>query len=180
MRLAQWLVEAPPRLAWHRARLTGVLHRLAFGDFGPRTVLVRPAVLRGTDRVFIGSDCAIYPGAWLACEGPTSSIRVGDRNYFGHRLHLHSGAPLTIGDDCVFADDVFVATTDHLRDDRSLSGSTAPTRIGDRVFLGQRVTVLGGVTIGDGATVGAHSVVTKDVRPGALVAGAPAREIGRG
>jgi acetyltransferase-like isoleucine patch superfamily enzyme len=178
MRLAQRLAEAPPRLAWQRARFAGVLYRRAFGAFGPGTVLVRPAVLRGTDRVHIGAGCAIYPGAWLACESEAGQILIGNRNYFGHRVHLHTGAPLTIGDDCVFADDIFISTTDHQRDDRSLSAPTAAVHIGDRVFLGQRVTVLGGVTIGDGATVGAHSVVTKDVRPGAVVAGVPAREIG--
>jgi acetyltransferase-like isoleucine patch superfamily enzyme len=48
-----------------------------------------------------------------------------------------------------------------------------PTRIGRDVWLGSRVTVLGGVTIGDGCIVGAGAVVTKDLPPGAIAYGTP-------
>ena len=51
--------------------------------------------------------------------------------------------------------------------------------IGEDAFIGGRVTVLPGVTIGRGAAVGAGSVVTKDVADGAVVVGNPAREIRR-
>ena len=53
----------------------------------------------------------------------------------------------------------------------------APIRIGDKVWLGMNVTVLKGITIGEGAVVAAGSMVTKDVPPWTLVAGNPARII---
>jgi len=50
--------------------------------------------------------------------------------------------------------------------------------IEEGAYIGCNTTVLGGVTIGAGARVGAGSVVTKDVPPGATVAGVPARVLG--
>ena len=51
------------------------------------------------------------------------------------------------------------------------------TVVGNDVWIGREATILPGVTIGDGAVIGAHSVVTKDVRPYEIVAGNPARHI---
>jgi acetyltransferase-like isoleucine patch superfamily enzyme len=57
--------------------------------------------------------------------------------------------------------------------------SKASVVIGDRVWVGTRAVILKGVTIGDGAIVAAGAVVTKDVPPGAIVAGMPAKVVGR-
>jgi acetyltransferase-like isoleucine patch superfamily enzyme len=54
---------------------------------------------------------------------------------------------------------------------------TSPTIIGNNVWLGSKVVVLRGVTIGDNAIVGANAVVTHDVPPGVIVGGVPARLI---
>ena len=51
--------------------------------------------------------------------------------------------------------------------------------IGDNVFIGHQAIVLPGITIGDNVIVGAGSVVTKDVSSGDIVAGVPARQVGR-
>lgn len=51
------------------------------------------------------------------------------------------------------------------------------THVGNDVWVGREATIMPGVTIGDGAVIGAHSVVTKDVRPYEIVAGNPARHI---
>ena len=58
-----------------------------------------------------------------------------------------------------------------------VGGTAYPTiRRGARLFAG--CCILGGIVVGEGATVGANSVVVRDVRPGAVVVGAPAREAG--
>lgn len=179
MKLARRLVEAPRALRWHVARAkTGLLYRAAFGEMGPRTVIVRPHQLRGVDRIRIGADCAIFEGAWLAVEEGGGPLTIGERTYLGHGVHLHSIDPVTIGSGCVLADGVYVTSTDHDRLDRHRTHGTGPVTIGDDVFLGQRVVVLGGVTIGNRATVAAHAVVTRDVAAGSVVGGVPARPLG--
>ena len=54
----------------------------------------------------------------------------------------------------------------------------APVLIGQDVWIGAKATILRGVAVGDGALIGANSVVTHDVPPGAIVAGSPAVVIG--
>ncbi|WP_370894803.1 DapH/DapD/GlmU-related protein [Janibacter sp. GXQ6167] len=178
-RITREVVEAPPSVRWHLGRLrTRFVYRRAFGHLGERSVIVRPLLLRGVDRIDIGRDVAIFAGAWLQVEGGRGPLHIGDSTYIGHGAHIHADAPLTIGARCVLADGVFIATTDHQRSDRAHSSATGPVEIGDDVFLGQRAIVLGGVRIGSGATIGAGSVVTKDVPAGSVVAGVPARSLG--
>lgn len=173
------LAESRPGLRWHAGRLTtGLVYRHAFGSIGVGTVIVRPHKLQGVERIHLGAGCSVFEGVWLATEPGGGELRIGDRTYVGHDVHLHALDPVTIGSDCVIADGVFVGSSDHDRDDRHQVHGSGAITIGDRVFLGQRSVVLGGVTIGDGATVGAHAVVTRDVAPGQTVVGIPARPVG--
>jgi acetyltransferase-like isoleucine patch superfamily enzyme len=55
----------------------------------------------------------------------------------------------------------------------------ATTNVGNDVWLGYESKIMNGVTIGDGAVVGAYAVVARDVRPYAVVVGNPAKEIRR-
>ncbi len=178
MNFARRLTEAPPSIRWRvGAVLTKFLYRPAFAHIGAGSVIVRPRQLRGVDRISLGDGVAVYAGVWLQCEDAGGPITIGDRTYLGNDVHVHAIDPISIGSGCVLADGVFIASTDHARTERSGTHGTGPITIGDGVFLGQRAIVLGGVTIGDGATVGAGAVVTRDVAPGAVVAGVPARVI---
>ena len=172
------LVESGPSLRWRLGMLRSrLLHRFAFAEFGEGSVIVRPRVLRGVDRIHIGSGCAINEGAWLQVEDGGGPLVLGDEVYLGHDVHLHSLDPVTIGDRAFLVDGVYVGAADHGRGDRRSVTRTGPITIGADVFIGQRAVVLGGVTIGEGATIGAHAVVTRDVAPGQVVAGVPARPI---
>lgn len=173
------LVSLPASIRWRRARaISRFVYPRAFGGFGSGTVVVAPLKLQGVEGIYLGSNCVVFEGAWLACESNAGPLRVGDGTYFGHGVHVHADDPITIGARCVFADGAFVASTDHLSGDpASGSAASGPVTIGERVFVGQRAVVLGGVKIGDGATVAAGAVVTKDVPVGAIVGGVPARII---
>ena len=92
----------------------------------------------------------------------------------------HPEAPITIGARCDIAPEVSFITGTHesgnaLR--RAGTDAARPIRIGDGCWLGTRVTVLAGVSIGDGAIVAAGAVVAGDVESTTLVGGVPARLI---
>jgi acetyltransferase-like isoleucine patch superfamily enzyme len=83
---------------------------------------------------------------------------------------------ITIGDGSLIGHGSTLTTLNHgLDPDRRADMIPSPVRIGRKVWLGAGVTVLPGVRIGDGAIVGAGSVVTKDVPADTIVAGVPAK-----
>jgi maltose O-acetyltransferase len=109
-------------------------------------------------------------------------LEVGDRVYinYGASIAAHSliqiGAHTLIGTHCIIMDNDY-----HHVDvaERHTLPESRPIIIGDHVWIGARVTILKGVTIGEYAVIGAGSVVTRDVPPFSLVAGVPAKVIRR-
>lgn len=179
MKMTRALIEKTPGVRYRRAQLLTPLYRRAFAHFGSGSVLVSPLMIQGTDRISVADRVIIRDGAWLAAEGPAGHLAIGADTYIGHRVHLHSIDPVSIGRGCVFADNVMVTSTDHARGgSRHEVRGTGPVLIEDDVFIGQNAVVLGGVAIGRGATVAAGAVVVKDVAPGAVVGGVPARVMG--
>ena len=90
-----------------------------------------------------------------------------------------------IGDHCMFANGCFVTDGNHRFDDPEKPvpwqgfTSKGPTRIGDNVWCGAGVVVTSGVTIGERCVIGANSVVTTDIPPFSIAAGAPAKVLRR-
>jgi len=109
------------------------------------------------DRLRIGRFCAIATGATFLMSGANHPMR-GVSTY-------------------PFA--VFQRGWRKGYDGELEAGSRGDMVIGNDVWIGLRATILPGVTIGDGAIIGAHAVVSRDVRPYAIAAGNPAREVRR-
>lgn len=131
-------------------------------------------------RVSIGPGCVLDRDMTLECL--SGELRIGARTIFGHHCTLAARDSLVIGADCLIAEMVSIRDHDHRFDDyeipmREQGASSAPVRIGDNVWLAARVVVTKGVTIGDGAIVGAGAVVTRDIPPGAIAVGVPARVV---
>jgi acetyltransferase-like isoleucine patch superfamily enzyme len=107
---------------------------------------------------------------------------IGSRNYFNKNVKIVCFDKIEIGDDCLIADSVHIYDHDHCCEDTTKLISaqgyvTAAVVIGNNVWLGAKVTVLKGVTIGDGTIVGANSIVTRDLPANSICGGIPAKVI---
>ena len=126
----------------------------------------------------------------LASCGQGSTIRPPFFCDYGYNICLGRGVFLNfncilldvtsieIGDQTQIGPAVQIYAADHPRDPedrRANLESGRPVRIGANVWIGGGAIILPGVTIGDDAIIGAGSVVTRDVPPGSIVAGNPAR-----
>ncbi|HEX5686712.1 MAG TPA: acyltransferase [Ideonella sp.] len=138
-------------------------------------------------------------GAWLAHETEietSTSVAIGDGSTIQRRCSLNGS--VRIGRGCILAPNVFISSGTHpFRTDtmshlpireqerrlRALSSqqplADQPAWIQDDCWLGVNAVVLPGVIVGKGSVVGANAVVTQNVAPYSVVAGAPARPIGR-
>ena len=107
------------------------------------------------------------------------NIRLGTRVFINQNCTMYDLGGIDIGDDVLIGPNVSLITSGHPLDpaQRQDFVTASPIVIGAGVWLAAGVTVIGGVTIGANAVVAAGSVVTRDVPPGVLVAGNPARVI---
>ena len=101
----------------------------------------------------------IHPGA-----------TIGRRFFIDHGMGVVIGETAEIGDDVLMYQGVVLGGTSHEKRKRH------PT-IGNNVVIGAGATLLGAITIGDGARIGAGSVVVQSVPPGATVVGVPGRAV---
>jgi maltose O-acetyltransferase len=118
--------------------------------------------------------CQFAPTVFTVFEG--ARLEIGDRTFLNYGADISATKLVRIGRDCLIGTHAIILDNDyHGAIDRHRRPESRPVTIGDRVWIGNRVIVLPGVTVGDDAILGAGSVVTADVPAGAIVAGNPAR-----
>jgi acetyltransferase-like isoleucine patch superfamily enzyme len=133
---------------------------------------------RGYGRLVIGKFAHI--GDHTALRAHEGTVRIGDKAVLGARVTVNSYLHVEIGPTSLIGDDTYICDFDHRyeRLDQPIKDQgivKAPVRIGRDVWLGTKATVLRGVDVGEGCVVGAGSVVTHDLPPYSVAAGAPAR-----
>ena len=106
------------------------------------------------------------------------NIEILGNCHIGRFCQIDGRGGIRIGRNVVIASHALLITADHDPQSPDFAGRLGSIVIGDRAWLGSRVTVLKGVTIGTGAVVSAGAVVTTDVPPWTIVGGVPARAIG--
>ena len=123
-----------------------------------------------------GTNVNIEKGAQFSSE-----ISLGDNSGIGVNALVSSY--VTIGKDVMMGPDCIILTSNHGFERKDIpmwkqsSSEPRPVVIGDDVWIGARVIILPGVHVGNGSVIGAGSVVTKDVEPGSIVGGNPAKLI---
>jgi acetyltransferase-like isoleucine patch superfamily enzyme len=136
-----------------------------------------------------GSSTARAGSAWAPASAsagdpdrrrPRRTIEVGSRSSINPNSRILCAHSIVIGCDCAISWRVtifdFIGGHAVRVDGRELD-DVAPVIVEDRVLVGAGATILRGVRVGEGAVIGAGSIVTADVPPGALVAGNPARVV---
>ncbi len=141
-------------------------------------------------RLEIGQHVLFEPDVWLTAPAP-ARITIGQGTFLNIGVMVAAAGVVEIGEHCMFANGCFVTDADHRFDDLEKPvpwqgfTSEGPTRIEDNVWCGANVVITGGVTVGERSVIGANSVVTHDIPPFSVAAGAPAKvlrkiEYGRG
>jgi len=165
-------------LPWNRARIhLEFARREAFVRW-PVHGNVLEALLEG--RLEIGPHTVLEPDVWLTAPG-AARIRIGGGTFLNIGVMVAALELVEIGEHCMFANGCFISDGSHRFDDPHKpvpwQGFTTkgPTRIGDNVWCGAHVVITSGVTVGERSVIGANSVVTADIPPFSIAAGAPAR-----
>lgn len=163
-----------------------------FNSVGKGTRFGRPIYTRGGKSITIGDKCIFHRGniidAWENYRGVEYSpqITIGNNCSFGRCSQITACNKILIGDNVLTGAFVIISDNDHgLFVEKDLGknpreralNSKGEVVIGNNVWLGDKVAVLSGVHIGDGAIVAANAVVTKDIPPYSLAAGVPATVI---
>lgn len=150
-----------------------------------------PFEIRG--RKYIEWDKGLTTGKYCRIEAyphiykHKKIIKIGKNFQMNDSVHIGAVGNIEIGDDVLIASRVYITDTCHGEYNNTLEQSSPieiphirkisykSVKIEDRVWIGEGVVVLPGVTIGEGAIIGANSVVTKDILPNSIAVGNPAK-----
>ena len=124
----------------------------------------------------VGSGSFIFMDAWFDTRG---NFEIGSCSTINAKCHLDNRGGLTIGNNVSISNEVTIITADHDPQEADFRGRERAVVIEDYVFIGTRSMILAGVTLGRGAIVAAGAIVSRDVAPFSIVAGVPARVIGK-
>jgi acetyltransferase-like isoleucine patch superfamily enzyme len=154
---------------------------------GPGCIISARCSIFGTSR--LGKAVMLGAGVILL------DVQIGDYSYLGPGCNVSDA---TVGKFCSIASEVYIGLGTHPLEpftsthpifyqrgpfpkwnfaDRNYRSGYVHTTVGNDVWIGLRAAIRDGVTVGDGAVIGASAVVTRDVPPYAIVAGVPARVI---
>lgn len=155
--------------------------------FYPKAKLITyPVSMRGKKSLIYGKGLSVGRGCRFDLINiEKTTLFLGRNCELGDYCHIVATNEVRIGDNFLGASKLFISDTSHgnytgmdcsVPDEPPTQRKlfSIPVIIGDNVWAGDNVVILPGVTVGNGAVIGANSVVTKDIPPNTIAAGVPA------
>ena len=133
-----------------------------------RNLLLRIFGAKLTLGVMVYPSCRIF-APW--------NLSIGKYSCIGPNTTIYNKAPVVIGENCVISQGAYLCTASHDISKKSHDLITKPIIIKNRAWVAAEAFIGPGVTIGEGAVVGARAAVFKDVEPWTVVGGNPAKVI---
>ena len=116
-----------------------------------------------------------FPPFYTDCG---KNIKIGKNVFINACCRFQDQGGIEIGDGSLIGHNTTIATLNHdFNPDKRANLHPSPVKIGKNVWIGSDCTILPGIEIGDGAVIGAGSVVTKSVPANSIAVGSPARVI---
>lgn len=161
-------------------------YKSKFHYFGRGSLISKDTFISGKGTLSIGEGSSILAHSVIETCNKEANIEIGNGVSIGEYCHLTSANKIKIGNGVLTGRFVLISDNSHgfsKIDDLETAPlsrkiiSKGPVIIEDNVWLGDKVTILPGVTVGKGSIIGANAVITKNVPPFALVGGNPAKVI---
>ena len=165
--------------------------KFSFKHFGRNSILYHNTQVLDPQNITIGDDVIFFKDcileSWYTAEKEIiPTIVIGNHCRFGEYTHITSSNKIVIGDNLLTGRFVLITDNTHGKmDGRDLEEhpamrelvSKGPIHIGKNVWLADKVSIMPGVSIGDGSVIAANAVVTHDIPANSLAAGIPAKVI---
>lgn len=159
--------------------------------FWKRARLIRlPSHIRGKRAIQYGSGFTTGYNCRIEINGSLDGMHLifGEKCVIGDYVHIVANKSVKIGNNVLMASRVFITDSNHgtYAGENQSSPEEEPNKrkmnyqpvvIGDNVWIGENVSILAGVHIGNGCIIGANSVVTNDTPENAIVVGNPAKVV---
>jgi acetyltransferase-like isoleucine patch superfamily enzyme len=169
---------------WYKY-IVALRYRRKFGQFGQKSLLLKPLKIQGHPNISIGDHTQILNMGWLAAlplNGLQGQLKIGSHVQIGHFCHIIATQEVIIEDHVLTADKVYISDNVHAYENPEIPilaqgiRQLSAVRIGSGTWIGENACIIG-AKIGRNCVIGANAVVTKDIPDYCVAVGVPARII---
>ena len=157
---------------------TQTVYKSRFNSIGKRTLILKPIQLDSVKSISLSDDVYIAEGAWLMGGNKQEiTLSIDKGTTIGHFSHIIATHSVSIEENVLIADKVFISDCTHSYEDINQSvKSINPVVIGEGSWIGENVCVCG-AKIGKHCIIGANAVVISDIPDYSVAVGCPAKVV---